>query len=187
MSFSKSYAKALVEIADMGPSPSQVLDQTQAELSGLAGVILKDRSISIALGSPATSRQEKVHLVKQIAEGLGLSVLTNQFLRLLAKKGRVADLAEIVEALDGVRLAAAGGIRGLVETADSLTDADIASLAQAFGKKLGKKVQFTVKNNPGLLAGVRVAIQGVTYDGSLRVQLEKIQARLAQGALRFLN
>ena len=62
---------------------------------------------------------------------------------------------------------------------DPLKDSDVQGLAQAYEKKLGKRVEFQVSVDPGLLAGLKVTVNGVTYDGTLRSQLDRLKENLS--------
>lgn len=92
-------------------------------------------------------------------------------------------LARVRDELATTRLAAQGGIRGSLVAAEAMNPEDIQSLAKAFGKKLGKAVAFQVSTDPALLAGVKVTVNGVTYDGTLRVQLQRLRDGMVLGGV----
>jgi F-type H+-transporting ATPase subunit delta len=187
MSLARSYAKAWVETLQDRKEAESAIEAAYLELSTLAAAVQQSRSAQVALGSPATSSQEKADLVDALSKGLKLSPSSAQLLRLLARKDRLGVLAEIVEAIDEVRLEARGGVKGLVESPDPLSDKDLDDLAGAFGKKIGKPVRFKWRHVPSLLAGLRVTIQGTTYDGSLSAQLERVRERLVYGRGSMAN
>jgi F-type H+-transporting ATPase subunit delta len=91
-------------------------------------------------------------------------------------------LPAILESYNSVRLLAEGGVPGRLVAAEPVSDQDVQGLAQAFSKKLGKKVAFQVSTDPSLLAGMKVTVNGVTYDGTLRSQLQRLRDRLVAGA-----
>ncbi len=85
------------------------------------------------------------------------------------------------EAFHVIRLAAEGGVAGRLEVAEVISEADVSQLAKAFSEKFGKKVAFRVSQDPSLLAGIKVTVNGVTYDGTLRAQIQKLRDRVADG------
>jgi F-type H+-transporting ATPase subunit delta len=187
MSVARSYARAWVENLEARKESASSIEAAYLELTSLSAAIQQNRNAQIALGSPATSNQEKLDLVAALAKGLKLSASVSQLLQLLGRKDRLAILADVVEAIDEVRLEARGGVKGLAESPDPLSERDLDDLATAFGKKIGKPVRFKWKHVPTLLAGVRVTIQGTTYDGSLSAQLERIRDRLVYGRESLAN
>lgn len=138
----------------------------------------------VALQSPVTTGKEKAKLIESLSSKLGLEPLVTQFLMLLATKGRFNVLAEVRDVFVSVRLLSEGGMSGELVSAEKLSEADVASLAQAFGKKLSKKVVFKVSTDSKLLAGVKITINGVTYDGTLRAQLSRLRDQFLGGAVR---
>ena len=86
------------------------------------------------------------------------------------------DLAgELANGFSRVRIESSGGELGVLESSDPLSDADVQQLAEAFTRRLGRKVVFEKKTRPGLLAGVKVTVGGTTYDGTLRAQLNRLR------------
>ena len=173
MSVAKSYAKALYEVARDESS-------VETQLEVFLKILDDSRELRVALFGPVSTAKEKAAITTSIAKQLGFSVLTTRFLALLGRKRRLSLLREIKDAFVEVRLAAEGGILGKLDVADNLDEAEVNGLAKAFGHKLGKKVVFNVSKDPALLAGMKVTVNGVTYDGTLRSQLQRLRDRLVQ-------
>jgi hypothetical protein len=54
------------------------------------------------------------------------------------------------------------------------------ALSVAFGARIGRKVSFETHEDPSLLAGVKVTVGGVTYDGTMRSQLSRLRETLSR-------
>ena len=143
-------------------------------------VLEKSKDAQVALAGPITSAKEKMEIIDQLAKTKKLGPLTRYFLILIATKNRMSHLREICDAIDEVRLEAEGGVLGEVVSADPMGKADIDDLAKAFTQKLGKKVEFKVSEDPSLLAGVKVTVNGVTHDGTLKSQLNRLGESFTQ-------
>ena len=186
MSVANSYAKALYEAAieNPGSSVSPDSDPMQA-LENQMGVVLdllsSTREAQVALFGPVTTAKEKVALIEVISQKFECANVLKHFLILLARKGRLSLLQEIKDAFGSVRLTLQGGVAGNLVAAEAVTDADVKELEKAFTHKLGKKVAFRVYVDPSLLAGMKVTVNGVTYDGTLRSQLQKLRDRFVTG------
>lgn len=181
MSLSRSYAKALLEGAkEMGLKASD-MDTIQSELDSFQKTMKESPELKEAMTSPVVSAQNKVDLSFAITQKMGLSKLAGQFIALVARKGRAEFFSDIVDAFMEVRLEDEGATMGLVVSADALQKADLEELASAFSKKTGKKTVFKTEVDANLLAGLKVTVGGVTYDGSLRAQLQQLRDQLVYG------
>jgi F-type H+-transporting ATPase subunit delta len=178
MSVANSYAKALYETAKETRQP---VEQIEALLEQFNAAIESTRESKMALYGPVTTYKEKVAVVEAICQKLNITELAQRFLVLLARKERLNILADVRRALNEARLAAEGGVSGKVVSAEQMSASDVEDLAQAFGKKLGKKVAFQVSSDASLLAGMKVTVNGVTYDGTLRSQLQRLREQVAAG------
>jgi F-type H+-transporting ATPase subunit delta len=178
MSVANSYAKALFETAREIKQP---VEQIEDLLGQFTSAIEQSREAKMALYGPVTTYKEKVAVVEALCQKMGITELTARFLALLARKERLGILNEVRHALSEVRLAAEGGLSGTVVSAEQMNASDVEDLAQAFSKKLGKKVAFSVSSDASLLAGMKVTVNGVTYDGTLRSQLQRLRDQVAAG------
>lgn len=178
MSVSKSYAKALFEAAQDGKATPEALDQMGAHLDELSRMVQGSPDLRAVLTGPAASNKEKISIVQELGRRMGVQPLLANFLTLMARKERLDIVAGVAEAYGHVRLESSGGVSGKIVSADPMEAADLEALAQAFAAKLGKKVAFKTSTDPELLAGMKVTVNGVTYDGTLRSQLQRLRDRL---------
>lgn len=181
MSVANSYGKALYEAAVDTKLSSKDLDALELQLEQVALAVTQDKNLRVALLSPALAAKDKVAIVEQLGKKAGFHPLVHNFLVLLARKGRMSELTSVREAFATARLEAEGGILGRVVSADPLEPSDLEGLASAFRQKLGKPVAFRTSTDPNLLAGMKVTVNGVTYDGTLRSQLQRLRDRLVFG------
>ena len=177
MSVAKSYANALFQAVHEVKELAHDLGQVEDQLDTFLALLDSSAELKVALLSPVTHTQEKVQLVDTFAKRLEFSPLVHQFISLLAKKGRLTLLKKIRDVFDEVRIQEEGGVLGRLVAAEPMEEKDIGILAKAFSQKFGKKVAFRVSTDPSLLAGMRVTVNGVTYDGTLRSQLQKLRDR----------
>ena len=181
-SVAKSYAKTLLEAAQDFKLTGQDVDVIENQLEELSKMVAGSPDLRVVFAGPAASTQEKVSLVREFAKRMNLGSLLSNFLVLLARKERLGFVSEVAEAFGVVRLEAAGGVAGQVVSADPIESSDLDSLGKVFSAKLGKKIAFKTSIDPDLLAGMKVTISGVTYDGTLRTQLQRLRDRIASNA-----
>jgi F-type H+-transporting ATPase subunit delta len=178
MSVARVYAKALFEAAKEAGESGEGLVKIENELASMSAAVESSNDAMRFLYGPIGTAKEKQTVLEAVAKKLSTSRLTLEFLNLLATKGRLGILSDVRGEFAQVRLRAEGGVPGVVVSAEPLNPADVESLASAFTKKLGKKVSFSVSTDPNLLAGMKVTVNGVTYDGSLRSQLQQLRDRV---------
>jgi F-type H+-transporting ATPase subunit delta len=181
MSVSRSYAKALLETAAEKGLAAADLDRIEAELIEFAAAMNGSKELHAALTSPAISRSDKVGVAEAVTLKMGFLPLTSNFLSMVARKGRGPAIEEMAEAFTSVRLESEGATLGEVVSADLLKKEDLEELATSFTRKLGKKVVFKSSVDANLIAGLKVTVNGTTYDGSLRSQLQQLRDRLVYG------
>jgi F-type H+-transporting ATPase subunit delta len=181
MSVANSYAKALYGAAVGAGAKADLLDRIEQQLDAFVAVVDSSEMARKALLAPVVGAKEKVTLIEAIAQQQGFEKIFTQFLTMLAAKRRLPAIHAIRDAFRTARLAAEGGVAGRLVSAEPLSDGDVQGLASAFTKKLGRKVAFTVSTDSNLLAGMKVSVAGVTYDGTLRAQLQSLKSRLSHG------
>ena len=182
MSLAKNYARALFEESRKPGHSKQSALEYKSELQLFWTAVSGSKEMMIALTAPVTSADEKTAIVQEVASRLKLSKLTVNFLSLLGQNRRLGELPKIIDAFDEVRLSSEGGLVGQIISAEPMDPAAIKEITDAFTQKLNKKVEFKASTDSSLLAGLKVTVNGVTYDGTLLSQLERLRESFVQGA-----
>jgi F-type H+-transporting ATPase subunit delta len=167
------YAQVLVDVA-LAPGSGVDLGRMIRELSSFAGLIETSEQARKVFENPALSDSERQSTLKALVGKVDLGAVSERFLNLLLKRGRLELLPEIVREVELIEVERKGGVVGELVSAVELDAAAIESIAEALGKRLKKPVRLQQKTDAGLIAGMRVTVGGVTYDGSVKTKLEKL-------------
>ncbi len=186
MSVGSVYAKALYGVLKDKNMSAQDLARAEAELSDLETMIVQNRNLRMALSGAIGTAADREAVVAEITKKMGLLEPVAKLALLVSRKNRWSQIGEIQRAFSRLCLEAAGGLLGTVESADPLEARDLEELQDSFSKKTGKKVKFQVLIDPALIAGVRITVNGVTYDGTIKASLQRFKnlftgARQASG------
>jgi F-type H+-transporting ATPase subunit delta len=174
-----TYVRALYGAAVEQNVDAKGFADLESNLMRLSGAVIQSDDLRGILRSPTVTSEEKLGILKKIIVENSSSKLLEIFLGLLTQKGRLALVESLGDAFSKVRLEAQGAVLGLAESAEPLKDSDIQELSESFEKNLGKKVHFKTKIDPNLLAGVKVTVNGVTYDGTVRAQLNQLRDQMS--------
>lgn len=165
----RRYAEALYDL-----SPDE------ETLRATAQAMMADTALWESLRSPAVQTWEKEHILDRlpVLEGHGLLL---RFYRLLAEKGRMALLPDILEAFHDKVLARRGAARCRLTCVRVPGEAEQEKLRQALCRLHHKQdVVFDVRIDPSLLGGFTLEIEGVTYDKSVRGALAGLTRQLEE-------
>ncbi|MFR4561686.1 MAG: ATP synthase F1 subunit delta [Flavonifractor plautii] len=163
------YAQALWQVSPDG----EALERT-------ARALMEEPALWEALCSPAVQAGEKGRVLARLP-GLEEGGPLPHFYRLLAEKGRMALLPEIVEAFHGLELARRGGARCVLTCVRPLEAEELEKLRAALCRLHHKKeIVFDVRTDPALLGGFTLDIEGVRYDKSVRGALGRMGCQLEE-------
>ena len=174
----RRYARALHALASEARRAEPVAD----ELAAFEQLLARDAALRDVLLRPWVKAATKRAIVLEIAERLGVSPLTRNFLALVAQRRRLDMLGEILVAYRTRVDEAAGRIRARVRSAAPLTDAERAALRERLGRRLGKTVLLDTEVDPGLLGGFVAEVGSRVLDMSVAGQLSALRERIIKGA-----
>jgi len=181
MSVAKTYAAAFIEAAvEQKAGPAELM-AFEKDLDGFLAILESSKEVRVALFGPMVPIREKIAVVQELSKKSGYSEYFIKALSLLVRKGRLPMLRQIRNAFAEARLGREGIIAAEIISAEALSQEYTDQIAGLFQKKLGKRVAFAVQVEPKLLAGLKVIVNGVTYDGSLKSQLQRLRDRLTTG------
>ncbi|MGE0825041.1 MAG: ATP synthase F1 subunit delta [Candidatus Binatia bacterium] len=171
----RRYAKALLDLATV----QQAEEIIGTELSQIVQALTApDIARVMALPTlPGTTRKNNV---EDLVSSLQLHPHLSNYHRVLADNDRLTTLTDIYNAYQRLLEQATGKVRAYIRSAVPLSDEELTTIVEAFGRLTQRTVLPTVEVDPQLLGGVVVEIEGRVYDASLQAQLRRMGEALVQ-------
>jgi F-type H+-transporting ATPase subunit delta len=170
----RPYAEAVFRLADSAGKLGAWSDML-ANLAKVSG----DPGVATALKDPNLSAPK--------AAGMLIGVLTGQLdaeaenlVRVLADNHRLEVLPEIAAQFEALKNEREGVVEAEIVSALPLANGQLEALVSGLESRTGKRVKPHVSVDPDLIAGVRVLIGDKVIDGSVRAQLQALEAALKQ-------
>ena len=165
----RRYAQALYDLAP-----------DEKALRAAAGALMGDGALWEALCSPAIQPWEKDKVLARLPLWEGQKTLQG-FFRLLAQRGRMPLLPDILEAFHRMALARRGAALCRLCCARKPEATELEKLRLALCRLHHKQdVEFEVRTDPALLGGFTLEIEGVRYDKSVRGALAGLARQLEE-------
>jgi len=165
------YAAALFDLAD----DRKALDQVADDLRQLRTMLADSADLRRLVRSPIFSRADQGRAVTAVAEHAGLTVLTRNFLGLVAQNRRLFAIPAMIDAFLGPLAARRGEVTAEIVTAQTLTPMQLDAVNEQLRKAVGSKVAVEVRVDPALLGGLVVKVGSRMVDASLRSKLHRLQ------------
>jgi F-type H+-transporting ATPase subunit delta len=171
----RRYASALADvIIERG---EQV--QVQEELAAWEEMIIGNRLLLEAFSNPTVAYQQKEKVLGELISRTKVRPTTANFLRILLKNQRLAELPQVNAKLAQILDDRSGIASAQVLSARPVSDAIQASLAEKLGQMTGKRIRLSFETDETLLGGIVTRIGSTIYDGSVRNQLRRLGEELA--------
>ena len=175
----KRYAKALFNIAEgLGENSSQRIAQ---DLGLLRGCLDASAELVEFFNSPIFSVEEKQKVIASLVSLGGIEKTVKDFCLLLAEKGRLSCLGDIVDAYQAMLDQLAGIMRSELVTAVELPAGRQEEIKSKLEAQAGKKLAMTFTVDPSIIGGVILKIGDKALDGSLRAQINILRENIKRG------
>jgi F-type H+-transporting ATPase subunit delta len=165
------YATALLELA----SEQGTINAIRQQLNRLVEVLAASKELRVAFSNPTLTTAERLAVVRALVGPLGLSRTCQNFLFVLAEKGRLAVLDDIVQVFSTLADERTGVVRTEVVSSVPVTEGQLMRLKAALGKMTGKTVKLETRVDPDLIGGLQIHVDGTVYDTSIATQLQKLR------------
>ena len=133
-----------------------------------------------AFGNPTVAYDQKRKVLETLIARTKVRPTTANFLRVLLRNQRLAELAEVNAKLAEVLDERTGIVSAQVVSARPVSEATKTSLEQKLTQLTGKKAHLTFETDESLLGGIVTRIGSTIYDGSVRNQLNRLREELAR-------
>jgi F-type H+-transporting ATPase subunit delta len=170
------YASALFDLARDNSS----IETVEADLASLSTMLDQSVDLRRLVESPVFSAEEQEKSIGAIADRAGITGLTGNFLRLVARNRRLFAIPGIIRAFHDMAAKYRGEATAEVTSAHPLSEDQLAALKSALKAKLGKDVKLQTRVNAALLGGLVVKVGSRMIDTSLRTRLMNVKTQLKE-------
>ncbi|HEV7291290.1 MAG TPA: F0F1 ATP synthase subunit delta [Devosia sp.] len=172
----RPYASALFDLAQ---SENQ-LAQVETSLSDVSRLIGESADFSSFLRSPVISTDEKADALNVILSRTSTNGLVANFLRLIARNGRLFALDAIISEFREIAAKARGEMTADVTSATPLTAEQVAALSDTLKARVGKTVTLNQFVDPSLIGGLQVKVGSQLIDSSLKTKLTAMKIAMKE-------
>lgn len=170
------YAGSLYELA----ADSKAVAGVEQDLSRFETLLAGSDDLKRLISSPVFSAEDQLKAISAVADKAGISGLTGNFLRVVAKNRRLFAVPGIIAAFRRIAAEARGEAEARVTSAHALTAAQQTELKAALKAVAGKDVAISLTVDPSLLGGLVVRIGSRQIDTSLKTKLASLKLALKE-------
>ena len=170
----RRYAKALFGLA----VEAGAVDAWSGSLLLVQKAVESSAELRDVLVNPIYTRDQRRAIAAKLVAALKLDREPANLLYLLCDRNRLALLSGIVTVFRALADQKLGRVRARVVSAVPLDPAAAQALAESLARAAKAQVVVERSVDPGLLGGVVAQVGHLTYDGSVRTQLEELRATL---------
>ncbi len=164
------YASALFGLA----RDEKQIDAVSRSLEVLHQALADSRDFDQLVISPLVGREDAGDAFAAVAGQLSLDPLTTNFLGVLARNGRKAELRAVIRAFRKLAADHRGETTAEVVSAHPLGDDQIEKLKAQLRGRAGRDVAIEARVDPNILGGLVVKLGSQMIDASLRTKLNRL-------------
>jgi len=165
------YATAVFEIVKENDN----LPRLEENLNDLSAALGDSQDLREMLVNPVYTREEQAAAVAALGKAMKLIPAMQNVLSLMASKRRLFVVPHMVARLQAMLADHKGEITAEVTSAQELTDAQAASLAETLKAKVGKDVKINATVDESLIGGLIVKVGSKMIDTSIASKLNSLQ------------
>jgi F-type H+-transporting ATPase subunit delta len=174
---SRRYAKALFAV---GHERGEI-EAYGKDLAEMAGVLEVSPELLRVFANPVFSAEQKKQILDGLFKKIKIGPMAQNFLKLLADKGRLGKLPEIALFYQTLLDEAQGIVRGELVTAVELDDAKQKAIKDQLEKQFNTSLVLNYQTDEEILGGVVLKVGDQVLDASLRAQLNILKENIKRG------
>ena len=175
-SIPRRYAKALFQLA----LEQNKLDRWSETLRILKKLVDSSAELKDVLENPVYTKEQRRAVAAKLVTALRLDPEPANLLYLLGDRNRLGCLSDVAEAFGTMADEKVGRLRARVVSAVPLETAVAQNLAGSLARATNCEVIMSRSVDPELVGGVIAQVGRLTYDGSIRTQLDELRRSLTQ-------
>ena len=170
MQTDKEYAEALFMLV----AEEQKIEEYTKSLDIVKQLILENPDYTEFLASPAISLSERLQAIDEAFEGSMPEYIVS-FLKILCENGRIRSLPGCIDEFGKLAMAISNKAEADIISAVELSDDQKKAICSKLEKITGKIIQPVYTVDKSLIGGVKIEVEGKTFDGSIRHRLQDVK------------
>lgn len=174
----KEYGRALFELA----TEEQIEELILGEIRELRNILKDNSDFLKLLDAPNINLEERVTVIDSVFSGKIHEYLCS-FLKLLTERRHSPDVFGCFDEYESCYEDKNAIIEAYVTSAVELSDSQRQALFEKLRAKAGKTVVMKCHVDPKLIGGIRVNMDGVLFEGTIRARLDELRNNLKKETL----
>ena len=166
----REYAVALFSLAEDTQTAVEYMDA----LYTVKQLLEENPEYIEFLSSPAIELSERIDSIEE-AFGASMPEYVVSFLKLLCENGRVRTIYDCIEEFAVLVMASSNRTKAEISSAVELSVKQKEEICKKLEKLTGKAIEPVYIIDESLIGGVKIDVDGKTYDGSIRHRLGEIK------------
>jgi F-type H+-transporting ATPase subunit delta len=164
------YALALFALAE----ERKALDAVAASLATVKQALADSADFAALTTSPLVGRDDAVRAIGAAAAAMKLDTVTANFLGVLAKNRRLAQLPAVIRAFNTLTARHRGEITAEITSARALDEGQVDAIKTNLRARYGTNIAVDLAIDPAILGGLVVKVGSERIDGSIRTKLNTL-------------
>ena len=165
----KKYAEALVEL--------DASQKTLDDLKLVSEALSSNPDLRSSLENPSVSEEAKLKIVEEVFKA-SISQNTLNIMKLCISRRRTNIIALLAEHYETAFLNKNNIELASLESASDISADELEDIKDQLEKVFNKGIKIEAKNNPDLIAGVKINVNNKVIDYSLDSRIKKLQQSL---------
>jgi len=170
----RRYAAALADVVTKSGDTSSI----QTELKTWETMMDSNSDLREVFNNPSIQQASKEKVLESLIERAKPTKTTANFLRVLLRNGRIADISQINNKFASVLEERSGGVSAQITSARPLSEAQQSEIKINLEKMTGKRISPSFATDETIIGGVVTRIGSTVYDGSVKTQLENLKQQM---------
>jgi F-type H+-transporting ATPase subunit delta len=172
----RRYAEALADaIRDLSDDQRTVVRE---HLEAFRDLVTGSPDVRNVMLNPSISSENRSAVLKSLLDRLDVTDIAQRFLLLVAERGRMEDLTDIVRAFGRIEDERLGRVRASVVSAEPLSKSTLNQIRKALEERLQRKVEIETGVDESLIGGVRTTVGSLVFDGTIATGLARLREQL---------
>jgi F-type H+-transporting ATPase subunit delta len=148
-------------------------------LQHIGDLIKKDAQLKSLFQSKRIHNDKKIQIIREVFSNF-FHVLVVEFLGLMVKDRSIHIIRQVIKAYSDLYKEKAGTINVHAHVSQEMEVAYINALQENLKSTINKNVDFKIEVDNDLLGGIKLRIENMFLDASLKSKLNRLQSKLLQ-------